>query len=124
MPKRDITLSFSETLDFLARHSECLLAWNDGHAAPAVVLASFQLDDQALHVRVDAGRDLLRDLAADARVVVIVEQSPTYYEIAHVTVRGSADRVAGVADGGVTFRLVLDDVSTSSFAKLLEPEAR
>jgi hypothetical protein len=103
---------------FLASHHSCLVGYDDGRPAPAVAIGSYTFEGEQLHLRIAARRDVAGHLAEEPRVCVIVEQSPTYYVIAHVVARGVASHVR-LTPEGTTFDLPLTDLTTASFAKLL-----
>lgn len=120
MPKRDIRMSDPEIAAFLNGHSGCVIGYNDGGPAPAVLPGTYALTDGML--RVSAGRpgEAVAALRDDPRVYVIVEQSPSYYQIGYVGIAGSAERIQD-AGGRLTFDLTPRRVTSASFAKLLEP---
>src|SRR3954463_11715184 len=127
MPKRDIRLSEAELQQFLAAHDECVIGFQDGSSAPNVGLGGYGYGGarQVATVAFDllAGpngpaRSMADCLSAKPRVCVVVEQSPSYYEIAYVAVRGAVEQLAVHSDT-VSFELEVHDVTTASFAKLL-----
>src|SRR3954453_15580937 len=102
-PKLDIRLSEPELQEFLATHDECVIGFNDGSPAPGVVLGSYAYAADRLRVTVafdlPAGpngpaRSMADWLSAEPRVCVVVEQSPSYYEIAYVAVRAAVEQLA------------------------------
>jgi nitroimidazol reductase NimA-like FMN-containing flavoprotein (pyridoxamine 5'-phosphate oxidase superfamily) len=129
MPKRDIRMTRPEVMEFLSRQTDCVVGFNSGRPAPGVVLARYHLRGDRLEIGVPqaaAGllgsgtRAMLAALIAEPRVCVLVEQSPSYYEIAYVSIRGPVDSLRE-ADGMLVFDLAVGDVASASFAKLLGP---
>ena len=129
MPKRDIRMTQAEVTEFLSRHAECVIAFNDGRRAPSIALAQYCLRGDRMAIGVPRSAPvrsgsgvaaMLAALGAEPRVCVLVEQSPTYYEIAYVAIRGPAEAVHD-ADGELVFELPVGHVSSASFAKLLAP---
>lgn len=129
MPKRDIRMTPAEVTEFLSQHAECAIAFNDGRRAPGIALAQYRLRGDRIAISVPRSAPVrpgssvaatLAALGAEPRVCVLVEQSPTYYEIAYVAIRGQAEAVHD-ADGELVFELPVRDVSSASFAKLLAP---
>jgi nitroimidazol reductase NimA-like FMN-containing flavoprotein (pyridoxamine 5'-phosphate oxidase superfamily) len=110
----------TEIAAFLAGHSGCVVGYNDGGPAPAVRPGTYTLAGGTLRVSVARPGQAAAALRDDPRVCVIVEQSPSYYEIAYVAVEGSAGAVAETA-GRLTFDLTPRAVTSSCFAKLAEP---
>ena len=129
MPKRDIRMTRAEVTEFLSRHTECVVAFNEGRRAPGIVLAQCRLRGDRLAISVPRSAAvrpgsgvaaMLAALGAEPRVCVLVEQSPSYYEIAYVAIRGPVESVLD-ADGELVFELPVRDVASASFAKLLPP---
>jgi nitroimidazol reductase NimA-like FMN-containing flavoprotein (pyridoxamine 5'-phosphate oxidase superfamily) len=129
MPKRDIRMTPAEVTEFLSQHAECVIAFNDGRRAPCIALAQYRLRGDRMAISVPRSAPvrsgsgvaaMLAALGAEPRVCVLVEQSPTYYEIAYVAIRGPAEAVHD-ADGELVFELPVGHVSSASFAKLLAP---
>jgi nitroimidazol reductase NimA-like FMN-containing flavoprotein (pyridoxamine 5'-phosphate oxidase superfamily) len=129
MPKRDIRMTPAEVTEFLSQHAECVIAFNDGRRAPGIALAQYRLRGDRMAISVPRSAPvrsgsgvtaMLAALGAEPRVCVLVEQSPTYYEIAYVAIRGPAEAVHD-ADGELAFELPVGHVSSASFAKLLAP---
>ena len=120
MPKRDIRMSDAEIAAFLGGHSGCVIGYNDGGPAPAVLPGTYILADGALRVSVLRPGQAAAALRDDRRVYVIVEQSPSHYEIGYVGIAGGAERIRDMA-GRLTFDLTPREVTSASFAKLLEP---
>ena len=52
MPKRDIRMTPGEVTEFLSQHAECVIAFNDGRPAPAVVLAQYCLRGDRMAISV------------------------------------------------------------------------
>jgi nitroimidazol reductase NimA-like FMN-containing flavoprotein (pyridoxamine 5'-phosphate oxidase superfamily) len=113
-------MSEAEITAFLAGHSGCVVGYNDGGQAPAVLAGTYALAGGLLQVTVARPGNAAVALRDDPRVCVIVEQSPSYYEIAYVGVEGSAERIRDAA-GRLTFDLTPRAVTSASFAKLAEP---
>jgi len=126
VPKRDIRMSDAEIAAFLGRHSGCVFGYNDGGPAPAVRAGTYTLAGGVLRVTaVPAGTAetagaAVRALRADPRVYLLVEQSPSYYEIGYVGVEGRAGPI-GEAGGRLTFDLTPHRAAGASFAKLRDP---
>jgi nitroimidazol reductase NimA-like FMN-containing flavoprotein (pyridoxamine 5'-phosphate oxidase superfamily) len=126
VPRPDIRMSSAEVAAFLAAHSGCVLGYNDGGPAPAVLAGTYTVAGQALRVSAPAPgpaasvSDSAAALRRDPRVCLIVEQSPSYYEIGYVTLEGSAEHIREAADG-LTFVLTPHRVTSASFAKLSKP---
>jgi nitroimidazol reductase NimA-like FMN-containing flavoprotein (pyridoxamine 5'-phosphate oxidase superfamily) len=129
MPKRDIRMTPAEVTEFLSRHAECVIAFNDGRPAPGIALAQYRLRGDRMAISVPRSAPvrpgsgvaaMLAALGAEPRVCVLVEQSPTYYEIAYIAIRGPAEAVHD-AGGDLVFELPVREVSSASFAKLLAP---
>ena len=120
MPKRDIRMSEAEIAAFLRGHSGCVIGFNDGGPAPAARPGNYTVAGGVLVVSVPQSGHAAAALRDDPRVCVIVEQSPSYYEIAYVAVEGRAERIRDQA-GRLTFELTPREVASASFAKLAEP---
>jgi hypothetical protein len=120
VPKHDIQMNDSEIAAFLNGQSGCVIGYNDGGTAPAVLTGTYALADGVLRVSVGRPGNAARALRDDPRVYVIVEQSPSYYEIAYVGIAGSAELIRD-SGGQLTFDLTPGAVTSASFAKLLEP---
>ena len=120
MPKRDIRMSEAEIAAFLAGHTSCVIGYNDGGPAPAALPGTYTLTENMLLVSVPQPGRAAAALRADPRVYLIVEQSPSYYEIGYVGIEGSAERIQDTA-GRLTFDLTPRSVASASFAKLAEP---
>lgn len=120
MPKRDIRMSDAEIAAFLGGHTGCVIGYNDGGPAPAVRPGTYTLTEGLLQVSVLRPGDAAAALRDDPRVYVIVEQSPSYYQIGYIGIAGAAERIRDTA-GRLTFDLTLREVTSASFAKLLEP---
>ena len=120
MPKRDIRMSGEEVTAFLAGHSCCVIGYNAGGPAPAVLLGTYVFTEGTLRVSVPWPARAGVALRADPRVCVIVEQSPSYYQIAYVGIEGSAERIRDTA-GPLAFDLTPSAFTSASFAKLAEP---
>jgi len=120
VPKRDIRMSGAEITAFLAGHAGCVIGYNGGGPAPAVLPGSYTLTEGMLRVSVLRPGQTAAALRDDPRVYVIVEQSPSYYEIAYVGIEGNAERIRATA-GRLTFDLTPRAVTSASFAKLAEP---
>jgi hypothetical protein len=120
VPKRDIRMSDAEVTAFLGVHSHCVIGHNDGGPAPAALAGTYSLADGLLRVSVPRPGQAAAALRDDPRVYVIVEQSPSYYQIAYVGIAGDAERIRGTA-GRLTFDLMPRAVTSASFAKLAEP---
>jgi len=120
VPRRDIRMSGKEVTAFLAGHSCCVIGYNDGGPAPAVLTGSYEFAEGALRVSVPQPTRAGAALRADPRVCVIVEQSPSYYQIAYVGLEGNAERISDTA-GPLAFDLTPSTFTSASFAKLAEP---
>lgn len=120
MPKRDIRMSDAEIAAFLNGHAGCVIGYNDGGPAPAVRPGTYTLTEGLLQVSVLRPGEAAAALRDDPRVYVIVEQSPSYYQIGYIGIAGAAERIQGTA-GRLTFDLTPREVTSASFAKLLEP---
>ena len=120
MPRRDIRMSDAEVTAFLAGHTGCVVGYNDAGPAPAVLAGTYTLAGGLLQVTVPQAGNATAALRDDPRVYVIVEQSPSYYEIAYVGIAGGAERIRDTA-GRLTFDLTPRAVASASFAKLAEP---
>lgn len=120
MPKRDIRMSDAEVTAFLGGHTHCVVGYNDGGPAPAVLPGTYSLAGGMLRVSVPGPGEAADALRDDPRVYVIVEQSPSYYQIAYVGIAGGAERIRDTA-GRLTFDLTPRAVTSASFAKLAEP---
>jgi nitroimidazol reductase NimA-like FMN-containing flavoprotein (pyridoxamine 5'-phosphate oxidase superfamily) len=120
VPKRDIRMSDAEIADFLSRHTGCVFGYNDGGPAPAALSGTYTLADGVLRVSAERPGTAAGALRADPRVYLIVEQSPSYYEIGYVGIEGSAERIQET-DGHLMFNLTPRAVTSASFAKLAEP---
>lgn len=120
MSKVDVTMSEAEVIAFLTSGRDCVLAARTavGDLVPALGFA--ELRGQMLQVSVSGHDAAGRALLEDGRVCCIVEESPSYYEIVSVAVRGTATNVR--VDGtGMSFDLPVDDVVSTNFAKLPRP---
>jgi hypothetical protein len=113
-------MSDAEITAFLRAHTRCVVGYNDGGPAPAARTGGYTLAGNALQVCLPRPGRAGAALRADPRVYVIVEQSPSYYEIAYVGIAGSAERI-DAASGELTFDLVPRAVTSAAFAKLAEP---
>jgi nitroimidazol reductase NimA-like FMN-containing flavoprotein (pyridoxamine 5'-phosphate oxidase superfamily) len=120
VPKRDIRMSDAEIAAFLSRHTGCVFGYNDGGLAPAVLSGTYTLADGVLRVSAERPGTAAGALRADPRIYLIVEQSPSYYEIGYVGIEGSAERIQETA-GRLAFDLTPRAVTSASFAKLAEP---
>jgi hypothetical protein len=117
MPKVDVSMSEAEWLAFLTAQRGCVVAARtpSGDIVPALGRAT--LNGGVLHVTLAAHDPAADALREDGRVCCLVEESPTYYEIVSVGVRGVAQNL-GVRNDQLGFDLAVDDVVSSSFAKL------
>ena len=105
---------------FLADRNLTFLFARRPDGSPAGWPMTYSLTEGMLLVSVRGPGQAAAALRDDPRVYVIVEQSPSYYEIAYVGIEGSAERIQDTA-GRLTFDLTPRAVTSASFAKLAEP---
>jgi nitroimidazol reductase NimA-like FMN-containing flavoprotein (pyridoxamine 5'-phosphate oxidase superfamily) len=113
-------MSDAEIAAFLGEHASCVIGYNDGGPAPAVRPGTYTLTEGLLQVSVLRPGEAAAALRDDPRVYVIVEQSPSYYQIGYIGIAGAAERIRDTAER-LTFDLTPREVTSASFAKLLEP---
>jgi hypothetical protein len=110
----DISMTPHEIAAFLAGQTRVIVVALD-QGAPIGTIAGARFVDNMLEVRLRDGDRVRELLDADARVCVIAEQFPTYYEIKGVVIHGTA-RFSSAKDR--TFWLPLDDITSFDFGKL------
>jgi hypothetical protein len=117
MPKADVSMSEAEVLAFLAAPRQCVVACRTLSGGLVTALGDAVLQGEVLRVRIpsdDPAGDALRE---DGRVCCMVEESPSYYEVVSVGVRGYVQDLS-VGGDRLGFDLPVSDLVGSSFAKL------
>jgi nitroimidazol reductase NimA-like FMN-containing flavoprotein (pyridoxamine 5'-phosphate oxidase superfamily) len=112
-----IAMSRAEVSAFLAAKRLAAVGTRDPTGAPDAEPAAYRWDEDGLVFTVGVDGPTARNLAQDARVVVSVEEFPSYARIKGVAVRGRAVP-AGREGDGVRFRVVADRIESFDFAKM------
>ncbi|HEX5585749.1 MAG TPA: hypothetical protein VFZ17_00435 [Acidimicrobiia bacterium] len=118
MAKRDIRMSDDEIARFLAAQSTATVIGSPPSGAPSAAVGRLEYDDGAVAFSVHDDDPVVALLADDDRTCCVVEQFPSYYEIAGVMLHGRARRRDAAAPGEATFDLAVEKVVSFDFAKL------
>jgi hypothetical protein len=122
-PRRDISIPRDEAEQFLRRQDHVVLVANDDTGVPLATRARARFDGDQLLVTVPADDPLVGALAADTRACAIAEQFPSYYGIKAVIVHGAVGAPTH-HDGGATYAMPLERLTTFDFGRLPEASPR
>lgn len=117
MARPRIAMSADEVAAFLARKHTGVVGSRDAAGAPDGEPARVAWTDGSLAFTVARAGAAHRNLLADPRVVVSVEEFPSYAAIKGVAVRGRAVLVAET-EAAVTFRIAAAHVESFDFARM------
>jgi hypothetical protein len=112
-------MSDDEIGRFLATQSTVIVIGARPSGAPSGAVGRLEYEDGALAFVIHDDDPIVAVLAADDRACCVVEQFPSYYQIAGVMLHGRAKRRGGAAPGEARFDLTVDKVVSFDFAKLL-----
>jgi len=117
MPRQRIAMTPAEAAAFLAAKRRAIVGTRAPDGAPDGEPGILDYADGDLRFTVPHGGPTGRNLALDARVVLSVEEFPSYAAIKGVTVLGRAARVAD--DGAqITFRVEEPRLESFDFARM------
>lgn len=117
MARQRIAMTPAEAAAFLAAKPRAIVGTRAPDGAPDGEPGVLAYADGELRFSVPRDGPSARNLAHDARVVVSVEEFPSYAEIKGVTVLGRAARIAD--DGAqVTFRIDAPRLESFDFARM------
>lgn len=119
MPKRDIRMSDAEIERFLATQSTVMVIGSPPSGAPSAAVGRLEYDGGDVGFVIHDDDPIVELLADDDRACCVVEQFPSYYEIAGVMLHGRAHRRDAEASGEAAFDLTVEKVVSFDFAKLL-----
>jgi hypothetical protein len=121
-PKRDITMDFAEIDAFLrSQNTAIVVAKNrDRDRAPVGALGRLLYDRGHTAFAVGRNDPVVDLLTHDDRTCCIVEQFPSYYEIAGVMLHGRSFRQPSVGEDAI-FYLDVEKVVSFDFSKLTQP---
>jgi hypothetical protein len=117
-PKRDITMGSDEIDEFLRSQQTAIVIANDPDRAPVGALGQFLYDSGRVAFALGANDPVVALLARDDRACCVVEQFPSYYEIAGVMLHGRSTRRHNVG-AEVLFDLNVEKVVSFDFSKLV-----
>src|SRR5262249_50849891 len=117
MPRERIAMSEDEVARFLAAKRTAILGLRGADGAPGGTPATISDRDGVLVVALPAGGDAARNLRRDPRIVVSVEEYPSYARIRGVAVHGRAVSL-GAEEGRERFRIDQARVESFDFAKM------
>jgi len=117
MPRERIAMSADEVAAFLAAKRTAMLGLRGADGAPDGAAATISYRDGVLVIELRADCEAARNLRRDPRVVVSVEEYPSYSRIRGVAVHGRAVSV-GAVEGRERFRVDRPRIESFDFAKM------
>ncbi|HYV58332.1 MAG TPA: pyridoxamine 5'-phosphate oxidase family protein [Candidatus Nitrosopolaris sp.] len=117
MPRERIAMSAEEIAAFLAAKRTAMLGLRGADGAPDGAPATISYRDGVLVVELPADGEVARDVLGDPRIVVSVEEYPSYARIRGVAVHGRAVSI-GAAEGRERFRVDQPRIESFDFAKM------
>ncbi|HJQ85826.1 MAG TPA: pyridoxamine 5'-phosphate oxidase family protein [Candidatus Binatia bacterium] len=121
MPRERIAMTPAEVTAFLARKRIAVVGTIGADGAPDGEPATLLVDGGDVGVVVPRDGATWRNVARDPRVVVSLEEFPSYAGIKGVTIHGTAVRLADDATGGVRFRIEAPRFESFDFSKMKRP---
>jgi hypothetical protein len=112
-------MSDDEIRRFLTTRSTVMVIGAPPAGAPVGAVGRLEYGNDAVAFTVHDDDPIVALLGEDDRVCCVVEQFPSYYEIAGVMLHGRARRRGAAAPSEATFDLVVDKTVSFDFAKLL-----
>ena len=117
MSRERIAMSADEVAAFLAAKRTAMVGLRGADGAPDGAPATISFRDGVLVVELRADGDAARSIHCDPRIVVSVEEYPSYARIRGVAVHGRAVSL-GAQDGRERFRVDQPRVESFDFAKM------
>ena len=117
MSRERIAMSADEVAAFLAAKHTAMVGLRGADGAPDGAPATISFRDGVLVVELRADGDAARSIHCDPRIVVSVEEYPSYARIRGVAVHGRAVSL-GAQDGRERFRVDQPRTESFDFAKM------
>ena len=117
-PKRDIRMGAEEIDAFLRARSRTLVVASPATGAVQGAVGRFRYADGDVDFTLWTDDPVVALLEGDDRACCVVEEFPSYYEIAGVMLHGRAVRRPGGPTEHATFDLTVEKVVSFDFAKL------